>query len=63
MRAMLEFIYTSEYTWTLDPKMEDYAMRVVVLGGELGLAAKKYNIEGLYELAKSRMKRTADQRL
>jgi len=63
IRAMLEFIYTGQYTWALDQKMEDFTIRVVILGGELCLAAKKYNLEGLFDLAKSRMKCTATQDL
>jgi len=63
MRAMLEFLYTGKYTLALDEKIDEYAIRSLLLAGELCLAAKKYNVEGLYELAKARMKRIADQSL
>jgi hypothetical protein len=56
MRAMLAFIYETNYTLKLDPKIDDYHTVSAVMHGQLCLAAKKYDIKGLQGLAQSKMK-------
>jgi len=56
MPAMLAFIYQSDYALEVDPNTDDYHTVNAVMHGQLCLAAKKYNINGLTALAQSKMK-------